>query len=326
MKWLVFVLSLSTLAHAESEIREKLSELHELRTNIRRAVFEKSRFTDELARIQIEMEKQNEKVSSLKTDQNQLKEKIFERATGLYKLHKLQPKGSVLQLVGSHDFLKKSFYLKYLNQQDRRLVQDYNIKSDTILKEQAQYKKRQAYFQKMQLKSQQRHKDLINQEKKQRDLISYIKQSVQKQEPGASQNTFFSEKRGKLKAPANGTMVSRFGLKRDRQTDLNYLETGVYYLTSEQTDVVTVAPGEVLYLDQIPGWGLTLIIDHGEFYYSIYSHIKDPSVRPGDKVQDNQKLAVVGRSSYDNTKSLYFEIRHFSEPQDPTEWIERGIL
>lgn len=326
MKLISVLLAFALFSQADSNVREKLSELHELREQIRKAVFEKSRFQDEVARLQIEVEKQNERMTLLQQDQSELKEKILSRVEGLYKLHRLQPQGSLMQLLGSHDFLKKTFYLKYMNEQDKGLIQEYQGKTKSLQKEKAQYAKRLAYFRKLKQRAQSRHLELRTQEQKQRDLISAIRLSVQSAQSSDPLAPFFSEKRGKLKPPTTGIMKSNFGLRRDRKNDLNHLETGIYYQTSEGTDVLSVSSGEVVFLDHVPGWGLTLILDHGEFYYSVYSHLKNPSVRPGEKVQDNQKLAVVGRSSYDKNENLYFEIRHFSEPQDPEEWIERGTL
>lgn len=323
---LVLLVGLIATAHAENRVREKLSELYQLRNEIRKAVFEKSRFRDELARLRIEMSKQSEGLESLEQDQTALKEKMLSRVKGLYKLHRLQPQGSVMQIFGSHNFLKKSFYLKYLNEQDKRLVGEYKRKTESIKKEREQYKRRVGYFKKMNRDIQKKHLSLLSQEKKQRELIQVIKRAVQSSKSAEDNKNFFSELRGKLKAPVNGPHRGQFGLRRDRRTDLTYLDTGIYFEASEGSDVQSIASGEVLYIGEIEGWGLTMVVDHGEFYYSIYSHLKNPSVRLGEKVLDHQKLAVVGRSAYDNNQSLYFEIRHFSEPQDPTEWIERGTL
>lgn len=324
MKYWPLIFSFLAFAHADTDVREKLSELHELREKIRKVVFEKSRIQDEVARLQIEMERQNERIASLQSNQTELKEKILSRVEGLYKLYRLQPQGSLIQLLGAHDFLKKTFYLKYLNEQDKGLVQAYKNQASSLLNEQIQYKKRLVFFNKMKQKVQSRHLELNAQEEKQRELISAIRMVVKSDENHDPLTPFFSEKRGRLKAPTIGSLKSNYGLRRDRKNDLSHLETGIYYQTTEGSDVNSVASGEVIYLEQVAGWGLTAIVDHGEFYYSVYSHLKNPSVRPGEKVLDNQKLAVVGRSSYDSSETLYFEIRHFSEPQDPQDWIERG--
>ncbi len=313
-------------AWADGGVREKLAELHKLRTEIRSVVFEKSRLQDELARVQIEMDKQNERIQQLKFDQQELKAKILSRARGLYKLHRLQPQGSVLQLLGSHDFLKKSFYLQYLNQQDKRLVTEFAEKNKSLTKEQAQYRRRAQYYKKMASKVKTRHFDLLAQEKDQRRLIETIRQQMNPHQAPQSGQTFFSELRGQLPRPLEGVARNHFGLKRDARTDLATVNTGLYLIAQEGTEIRSVAAGEVVFLEEIAGWGLTLILDHGEHYYTVYSHIKDPSVRLGEKVIGNQILAVLGRPPYDNTQALYFEIRHFSEPQDPREWIERGTF
>ncbi|MFN8791706.1 MAG: murein hydrolase activator EnvC family protein [Bdellovibrionales bacterium] len=332
--WILISCIFPAVAIANPSIREKLSELHELRVQLRKAVFEKSRIKDELSRLQIEMDRQKERMQSLKVENQNLQERILNRVSALYKIHRLQPQGALFQLLGSHQFLKKSFYLNYLNQQDERLIQTYRDQQKTLGREQKQYQKRLAYFEKIKTSAQEKHQILVKQEAKQRELIRLIRQDLQtegassEKTPSATkvETDFFSEKRGRLRAPVPAAMNSRFGLRRDPKTDLQHLETGVYFSVTEKDPIQSVASGEVVYLEEIPGWGLTLILDHGEFFYTVYSHLKNPSVRLGERVVENQRLALVESSPYHKESRLYFEIRQFSEPQDPYEWIERGDL
>lgn len=314
------------LSFPSSLVREKLSELHKLRSEIRKSVFEKSRTDAEIRRAQLEMQQQLDKIAGLNQEVAGLRDKMSERVSFLYKTHRLEEKGALFQLTGGHDFLKKAFYLNYLNNQDLKIVSEFKTKEKTILKEQKKYKARVVHFENLQKKSKKRYAELLKSENAQRQIIAAIKNDIKSSKETQPQQNFFSEKRGFLKLPALGAILNEFGLMRDKLTNLNHLNTGIYIRANQGVEVQSVGAGEVLHAEWVPGWGFTIIVDHGEFYYSIYSGLKDPSVRLGDRVLDHQKLAVVGNQAYDKNSGLYFEIRHFSEPQNPSEWLEKEAL
>ena len=55
-----------------------------------------------------------------------------------------------------------------------------------------------------------------------------------------------------------------------------------------------VAAGRVIYADWLPGLGLLAIIDHGEGWQSLYSHMKGEWVSGGDWVEQGQLIGEVG--------------------------------
>ena len=90
------------------------------------------------------------------------------------------------------------------------------------------------------------------------------------------------------------------------------------YKTGEGSKVKSVFAGTVAFVGSLAGYGKTLVIDHGDHYYTVYSHTDSISVGEGDEVAQNQIIASSG-------EGLYFEVRHFSEPYDPSSWI-KGTL
>ncbi len=73
------------------------------------------------------------------------------------------------------------------------------------------------------------------------------------------------------------------------------------------------------------GFGRTLIIDHGDHYYSVYSNIEGIDVGLGDEVEQNQVVAKSGLDPARSIEGIYFEIRHFSEPADPSLWMKGSL-
>lgn len=330
---LVLIFFFANFVEAQSIDREQLSELHQIRSEIKNAVFDQSRYQQDILKSKLDIENQNQEMIKTQTDAEEIKEKIISRISNLYKIRRAFPQGSLLSFSKEEDFLRKSYYLKYLNGQDKMLVSEFNSKSEktALLKS-----KIQSYMQRLvelQNRNKARFAELSARETRQRELIRQIRQEVQAQNQSSNTNTnltstekiFFSELRGKLELPTNGVMSGEIGVFRDSKSKLTVLKTGIQFLPSSAADVRSVFHGKVLYSDTIPGWGPTVIIDHGESYYSVYSRLKNLSVRLGDQVLAQQKLAEVSTVPYHNQSSergLYFEIRHYSEPQDPRLWFK----
>lgn len=158
---------------------------------------------------------------------------------------------------------------------------------------------------------------LLEKLRKQRELGIKSLQSLRKSHPELE--TFlqagFFEKRGGLNSPVKGDIESKYGTIVDRQFRFRLLKKGWSYLTKTGTTVHSVFNGEVSFAGKLPGFGSTVVIDHGDHYYTVYAWMGQVNVRQGQSVTENQ---VVGRAG----PRVYFEIRHFSDAIDPADWIK----
>ena len=78
------------------------------------------------------------------------------------------------------------------------------------------------------------------------------------------------------------------------------------------------------YADWLQGYGLMLILDHGNSYYSIYGHASKIVVSKGAKIKRGQVIAVAGKGNVTGRDGIYFELRHHGEAVDPLAWLGRG--
>ena len=89
-----------------------------------------------------------------------------------------------------------------------------------------------------------------------------------------------------------------------------------------------MAPGAVVSVGQLGTYGLTVILDHGGGFFSIYASLNSasPSVRKGSVLRKGDVLGTVGISDPDLKAHLHFEIR--TPPNgnavDPESWL-RGV-
>ncbi|WP_254949433.1 M23 family metallopeptidase [Cyanobium sp. Cruz-8H5] len=87
------------------------------------------------------------------------------------------------------------------------------------------------------------------------------------------------------------------------------LHTGLGLIVPEGTPVFSVLPGTVRLVDEVGGYGLLVVVDHGLGWQSLYAHLLDVAVLPGESLAAGQSLGRVGSSGSASTAHLHFEWR-----------------
>ncbi|HEY5599783.1 MAG TPA: peptidoglycan DD-metalloendopeptidase family protein [Candidatus Manganitrophaceae bacterium] len=133
----------------------------------------------------------------------------------------------------------------------------------------------------------------------------------------------FSKERGRLGWPNDGEVVALFGRQKHPKFDAYIYRKGIDISPSKGEMVRAVFDGVVIYASGFRGYGMVIIIDHGENYYSIYAHLAKLLVSVGAKAGKNTPIGEVGETGLSQGNHLYFEIRHQGEPMDPLVWLQR---
>ena len=87
--------------------------------------------------------------------------------------------------------------------------------------------------------------------------------------------------------------------------------------------VRAVADGTVVFAEWMTGYGLILIVDHGNGTLSLYAHNESLLKNPGDTVARGDVVARVGNSGGLPQPGLYFELRRNGQPVNPAGWLGR---
>ena len=127
----------------------------------------------------------------------------------------------------------------------------------------------------------------------------------------------FSKQRGSLSFPVVGNAEYKFG-KRIIESGMR--AQGTFIGTKGSVNVNSIFRGSVLFADYLKGYGLLLIIDHGDDHISLYGHNEVLYKQVGDHVQTNEVVAKTGVSGGLKSHGLYFEIRNTATPVDPGIW------
>ena len=124
---------------------------------------------------------------------------------------------------------------------------------------------------------------------------------------------------GGLGWPLSGALLAGYG---GTLPDGNR-STGVLIGAPAGTPVRAVADGTVVFSEWMTGYGMILIIDHGNGYMSLYAHNDALLKNPGDRVKRGDPVASVGKSGGQDRPNLYFELRHAGKPVDPKAWLQK---
>ncbi len=130
----------------------------------------------------------------------------------------------------------------------------------------------------------------------------------------------FRKLKGKLPWPAGGRIKASFGSSKigDLQWD------GVIISAPEGRKLRAVHPGRIAYADWLRGYGLLLIIDHGDGYMSLYGYNQSLFKEVGDWVETGDVIGLVGSSGAQSAAGIYFGIRHDGKAVNPARWCKKG--
>jgi septal ring factor EnvC (AmiA/AmiB activator) len=134
----------------------------------------------------------------------------------------------------------------------------------------------------------------------------------------AAHSGYFESGKGRYPAPVTGTLFARFG---EVKAVGKLRWSGLFIKASEGQAVRAVADGEVVYSDFLQGFGMLVIIDHGDSYSSLYGGNREVTVPRGQWVESGATIATVGDSGGQNASGVYFEIRHNAQAVDPEDWL-----
>ncbi|MDZ4855675.1 MAG: peptidoglycan DD-metalloendopeptidase family protein [Nitrospirota bacterium] len=129
--------------------------------------------------------------------------------------------------------------------------------------------------------------------------------------------------KGALPWPADGSIVSFFGRQKHPTFNTYVQRRGIEIKTVEGSAIHAVMPGSVVYADWLKGYGLVIILDHANGFFSLYAHASKILATVGAPVGAGQAIGETGDTGMTGENTLYFELRQGAEPLDPLQWLAR---
>ncbi|MGO1072340.1 murein hydrolase activator EnvC family protein [Lysobacter sp. CA199] len=124
---------------------------------------------------------------------------------------------------------------------------------------------------------------------------------------------------GGLGWPVSGALLAGFGgtMPDGRSSE------GLLIGAPAGATVKAVGDGTVVYSEWMTGYGLLLIVDHGNGYMSLYANNDALLKDAGATVKKGEAVATVGSSGGHGRPALYFELRRGGQPVNPNTWLRR---
>lgn len=125
--------------------------------------------------------------------------------------------------------------------------------------------------------------------------------------------------KGQWRLPVTGRVIAHYGQTRELG-ELRW--RGLFIAAAEGEPVRAVTHGRVVYADWLRGFGLLLVLDHGNGLMSLYGHNQSLFKTIGDGVEAGETVAASGNTGGPPQPGLYFEVRERGEPRDPLDWCK----
>lgn len=139
--------------------------------------------------------------------------------------------------------------------------------------------------------------------------------ALNKQVTPPAQSNGFSRRQGRLPMPAQGTVSGQFGSARASGGTWRGL-----FIETAPTPVKSIAKGNVSYAANLPGYGNTVIIDHGDGYMSVYTGLSHIGVQIGSEISESQNIGTSGTLPA-GEQGVYFELRYRNQTMNPRSWV-----
>ncbi len=127
--------------------------------------------------------------------------------------------------------------------------------------------------------------------------------------------------------PTSGWLSSPFSQSRFHPIYLLELpHEGIDISAPEGTPIIATAKGRVTASGWATGLGYMVEIDHGYGYVTRYGHSSKLLVQKGQLVSRGDVIAQIGSTGIANGPHLHYEVRLHGIPQDPMNYVIRGVV
>ena len=115
--------------------------------------------------------------------------------------------------------------------------------------------------------------------------------------------------------PQPAQEVQPYGWRYSEHRQRWRMHVGHDLIAPAATPVLAMLSGRVQLVRSISGYGLTVLLDHGRGWQTVYAHLQSSNVRAGQLVRAGDRIGRVGRSGSASTDHLHVELRRLEGRQ-----------
>jgi len=118
--------------------------------------------------------------------------------------------------------------------------------------------------------------------------------------------------------PVLGWTSSAYGYRKDPFTEVLQFHRGVDIAAPAGSSVRVALDGKVTIVAEDPVLGLYIVVRHQIGYSTVYGHLQQALVRPGEAVARGQRIGLIGSTGKATGPHLHFEVRKSGRPVNTT--------
>ena len=350
---------LKQLQQRISRLRKKLQTIQHKRNRVknelRRTEKSISRINRKLRRLRKQIREQQYTLNTLYKERTKLKASLQKHRKMLgsqvrasYVMGRQEQLKIVLNQGDPATLARALVYFDYLNRSRTRQIKDVVYELNRLRQVEADINKEKQILESLRTQQAEKKKALVKKRKVRKRILNALKRELETKgkklgrllqneqqlqrilnavgrvladipDKGLQEKPFASRK-GQLNWPTAGRIRYRFGSRRS----IGKLRwKGVVIQAASGNEVRAVARGRVAFADWIRGYGLIIILDHGDGYMSLYGHNQSLFKEIGEWVEEGETIASVGNSGGQSQSNLYFELRFKGKPVNPAKWCKR---
>jgi septal ring factor EnvC (AmiA/AmiB activator) len=338
---------------AEKRMESVLESIQELDARLMQSRLERQEIGRKLKQKDRELEEINVTLASLRTRMGERRRSLLARLRVQYMEGRMGGLKVLLASDSYADLHRRYQYLSAVSRREYELLQDYQLDAGRL--EQVEQQRAEARDVMLSLKEDTERKLSEVQEGKRRKNLFLAKITDEKEsydrmvgelersagrvdtllkellEQRAKAATAQIRQRGgkshsllgQFLWPADGDVVGHFGRQKHPQFNTYVHRKGIDIRAPEGSGIRAVMAGTVAFADWLKGYGLVVILDHANGFFSLYAHASALFVKSGERVQAGQPIGTTGDTGMTNDNTLYFELREGAEPVDPVIWLAK---
>jgi septal ring factor EnvC (AmiA/AmiB activator) len=343
----------SAISTLEKQLDKRDNEKNSLLAELKKTEIAAAQANQNIRQLNIKIDQLGNNISGLGRQQTKLKSSIkkqnamvSEQLAAAYKMGNQEPIKLLLNQEDPQQLARLLKYYSYILEARNEKISNYiadvdrlsalqmkSIEQKRLLdsakteleKDQqtllASTKRRQATVKQLNV-SLQNDKTKLSKLQKERSELEELLQNVRsvakkialKSPPGGKS---FASQKGLMSWPLKGRIAHAFGSQRSGSLRWDGWLIGA----DSGESVAAVHDGQVIFSNYMRGFGLLIIVNHGDGYMTLYAHNQELLKNTGDWVLSNEPIARAGDTGGLEKPALYFEIRKQGQPADPKAWL-----
>jgi murein DD-endopeptidase MepM/ murein hydrolase activator NlpD len=320
----------------EVEASRTLRQIDHKLTDARKQVAVQSRY---LSSNQEAWKKTKARLDELNDKKAIVEEKAKERVVAIYKKSQLRFIDSLIRSQSPTDYMDYLYFQRKVIDFDKKLLDTLKSQSEDIAKYGSSLEEETKRIEQITSKLKNIEEDIVYQQRKQKEILSKLRQETAMYESSERQLERESiklvykiselstgkndnpESTGSFSYPVRAPITSPFGPRRHPIFGVRSMHSGIDLAAPYGTPIKASEGGVVIYSGWYGGYGKVVILDHAKGFSTLYAHLSSTKVAVGARVKQGEVVGFEGSTGYATGPHLHFEVREQGKPKNPVIYL-----